>query len=97
MHYVYILENESGRFYFGRTKDLKDRLARHNHGEVSHTSKYRPWKLRTYLAFSDDQKAIDFEHYLKSGSGRAFSTSICRFQQKCCNSNRPPSSAVSVM
>jgi predicted GIY-YIG superfamily endonuclease len=61
-------------FLLCRTKDLKDRLARHNRSEVSHTSKYRPWKLRTYLAFSDDQKAIDLEHHLKSGSGQAFST-----------------------
>jgi len=26
----------------------------------------------TYVAFSDESKAIDFEKYLKSGSGRAF-------------------------
>jgi hypothetical protein len=26
----------------------------------------------TYLAFSDDAKAVEFERYLKSASGRAF-------------------------
>jgi hypothetical protein len=30
------------------------------------------WRLVTYIAFSDDQKAADFERYLKSASGRAF-------------------------
>jgi predicted GIY-YIG superfamily endonuclease len=54
------------------TGDLKARITKHNAGEVSHTSKYRPWTLKTYLAFSDEQQAIDFERYLESASGRAF-------------------------
>jgi putative endonuclease len=74
MHYVYILESVScvDRFYTGVTSDLKARLARHNAGEVSHTSKFTPWRLKTYIAFSDSQSAFDFERYLKTGSGRAF-------------------------
>jgi putative endonuclease len=74
MKYVYILCSEAypGRFYTGLTDDLKARLAKHNAGDVSHTSKYRPWRLSTYIAFSDETKAIAFERYLKSGSGRAF-------------------------
>jgi predicted GIY-YIG superfamily endonuclease len=74
MVYVYILESVShpGRYYVGVTEDLKARLRRHNAGEVSHTSKYAPWRLKTYLAFSDKAQAIAFEKYLKSASGRAF-------------------------
>jgi hypothetical protein len=36
--YVYILQSEAGlaRFYTGLTDDLKDRLRRHNAGEVPH-------------------------------------------------------------
>jgi hypothetical protein len=30
------------------------------------------WRLKTYVAFSDRQKAVEFEKYLKSPSGRAF-------------------------
>jgi len=52
--------------------DVPARLAKHNAGEVSHTSKYGPWRLKTYVAFSDEGQAIAFEKYLKSGSGRAF-------------------------
>jgi predicted GIY-YIG superfamily endonuclease len=37
-----------------------------------HTAKYKPWKLITYMAFADERKAREFEHYLKSGSGKAF-------------------------
>jgi predicted GIY-YIG superfamily endonuclease len=60
------------RFYVGLTSELKLRLAKHNAKQVSHTSKYAPWRLKTYLGFSDEKQAVDFEKYLKSGSGRAF-------------------------
>ncbi len=60
MKYVYILESvgsENG-YYVGVTDDLKARLSRHNSGEVAHTAKYLPWKLKTYIAFSDEAKAL---------------------------------------
>ena len=74
MRYVYLLESETfdEQRYVGVTTDLKRRLADHNAGKSSHTSKFAPWRLVTYLAFSDDQKAETFERYLKSGSGHAF-------------------------
>ena len=73
MKYVYILENyDSDHFYVGLTNDLRARLAKHNSGEVSHTSKYKPWRLKTYVGFSDEARAVAFEKYLKTGSGRAF-------------------------
>ncbi len=37
-----------------------------------HTSKFGPWSIKTYLAFSDAEQAAAFERYLKSGPGRAF-------------------------
>jgi predicted GIY-YIG superfamily endonuclease len=74
LHYVYLLESETfgGPRYIGLTTDLKKRLADHNAGKSRHTSKYMPWKLVTYVAFSDIEKARAFERYLKSGSGHAF-------------------------
>lgn len=74
MKYVYILRsiNFPDRYYAGVTDDLKLRLAKHNAKEVPHTSKYAPWQLKTYIAFSDEKQAFEFEKYLKSASGRAF-------------------------
>jgi len=73
MKYVYILEShDSEHFYVGITDDLRARLAKHNAGEVTHTSKYKPWRLKIYIAFSDAKQAFEFEKYLKSASGRAF-------------------------
>src|SRR5207248_4185361 len=45
---------------------------RHNRGEVPHTSKWKPWRIKTYIAFSDNDRARSFEKYLKPSSGRAF-------------------------
>ncbi|MBV8534905.1 MAG: GIY-YIG nuclease family protein [Alphaproteobacteria bacterium] len=74
MYYVYLLEScqTSGQRYVGLTTDLKRRLAEHNAGKSSHTSKFAPWRLVTYVAFSDDGKANAFERHLNSGSGHAF-------------------------
>jgi predicted GIY-YIG superfamily endonuclease len=73
MKYVYILESlESEHFYVGVADDVSARLIKHNAGEVPHTSKYRPWRVKTYVAFTDAKRALAFEKYLKSGSGRAF-------------------------
>lgn len=74
MKYVYILRSQSDpeRFYTGCTSDLKQRLKDHNSGKVPHTSKFMPWALKTYVAFSDENQAIQFESYLKTASGRAF-------------------------
>lgn len=74
MHYVYLLQSLSvaDERYVGETRDLKARLAEHNAGRSSHTAKYRPWRVVTYMGFSDRLQAISFERYLKSGSGHAF-------------------------
>ena len=73
MKYVYILESiDTEHFYVGITDDLRARLAKHNAGEVPHTSKYLPWRVKTCVAFSDEKQAFNFEKYLKSPSGRAF-------------------------
>jgi predicted GIY-YIG superfamily endonuclease len=74
MEYVYILRSKQDleRHYVGVTSDLRSRIAKHNAGEVTHTSKYAPWTLKTYIAFSNEKQAFAFEKYLKSASGRAF-------------------------
>jgi putative endonuclease len=74
MHYVYILDSLAvpGHFYIGSTDNLRQRLRQHQADVDAHTAKYRPWKLKTYLAFEKKATAVRFESYLKSGSSRAF-------------------------
>ncbi|MBU1104372.1 MAG: GIY-YIG nuclease family protein [bacterium] len=74
MFYVYVLQSQTkiDELYTGYTKDLKNRLVKHNKGDITHTSKYRPWTVLVYVAFKSQTLALNFEKYLKSGSGRAF-------------------------
>jgi len=65
--YVYILQSKAGEhFYIGFTENLQARLKDHNSGKVPHSTKFRPWRIKTAIAFTDRQRAIEFEHYLKS-------------------------------
>lgn len=70
MYFVYILQSlvDETRHYTGFTKDVNKRIQKHNNGEVSHTSKYKPWKIINYTAFESQEKAMSFEKYLKSHS-----------------------------
>ena len=74
MSYVYLIQSIPfpNQRYIGLTSDIKGRMEAHNEGRSAHTSKYKPWKLVTYMAFSSESKALEFERYLKSGSGHAF-------------------------
>ena len=74
MHYVYLIESvhDHERHYVGQTCNLKSRLADHNAGKSIYTQRYKPWNLVCYLGFADEKKALSFEKYLKSGSGKTF-------------------------
>ncbi|MEA3024453.1 MAG: putative endonuclease [Alphaproteobacteria bacterium] len=80
MIYVYLLQSISfpGQIYVGLTDDMRGRLAAHNAGQSPHTAKFKPWRLVTYIAFSDKAKAVAFERYLKTASGRAFANKRLR-------------------
>ena len=74
MYYVYLITSikHPNQFYIGYTNDVQKRLITHNHGGSPHTAKYKPWKLAVYLYFASKERAVKFEKYLKSQSGRAF-------------------------
>lgn len=71
---VYVLKNSDAppRFYTGVTANIGARLDAHNAGRCSHTAKYRPWAVDVIVKFADEQRALKFEKYLKSGSGVEF-------------------------
>ena len=74
MFYVYILKsiNYPEKTYVGYSHNINQRLDAHNNGESVYASKYKPWALHAYFAFHKETTAIDFEKYLKSASGKAF-------------------------
>ena len=74
-YFVYILKSLKypDKHYIGFTTNLDQRLMKHNEGGCPHTIKFRPWIIQSYTAFTSREKALTFEKYLKSGSGREFS------------------------
>ena len=73
MYYVYLPKSQRfNETYVGITSNLRQRFTDHNAGRSKHTSKYRPWDLIVYTAFTSKKKAIAYERYLKTGSGIAF-------------------------
>jgi len=74
MFYTYVLKSikHPGVRCIGHTSDLRRRLDQHNAGENRSTARYRPWRIKLYVAFESRASAQRFERYLKSGSGHAF-------------------------
>ena len=71
MYYVYILfSKKDNKFYTGCTNDLKDRIKRHNHGQVSTTKNMRPLYLFYYEACLNKDDAYKREKYLKTARGK---------------------------
>lgn len=69
---VYIVKCSDDSYYTGYTADLESRMERHQSGKVLYTSTRLPVELVFFCGFIDKYKALRFEKYLKSGSGKAF-------------------------
>jgi len=81
--YVYVLSSVAGasRHYTGWTEDLDKRLKAHNAGQCPPSARFRPWRVETAVALRSREKAVAFEKYLKSHSGRAFA--LRHFKRAC--------------
>jgi len=75
MYHVYIIRSKvkSDTTYIGYSKNAEKRLEAHNVGHSNFTSKYKPWELIAKFSFKDINVAKNFEKYLKTSSGKAFS------------------------
>jgi putative endonuclease len=74
MRFVYVLESieKPARHYVGLSSGVDARLEFHNAGKCRHTARHRPWRVLAAVEYADEARAVAFERYLKSGSGRAF-------------------------
>jgi putative endonuclease len=72
--FVYVLRSIEAptRYYTGLTSNVAARLAAHNAGRCPHTARNGPWETDVVVEFADEERAVAFERYLKSGSGVAF-------------------------
>jgi predicted GIY-YIG superfamily endonuclease len=72
--FVYILKSVSNpaAYYVGVTSNMSARLTAHNDGLSPHTAAQRPWRTLIVIEFDEEEPAMKFERYLKTGSGREF-------------------------
>jgi putative endonuclease len=72
--FVYILKSTSSprEYYVGATSDPSVKLEAHNAGDSAHTARHRPWRNLVVIEFEEEEPALKFERYLKTGSGREF-------------------------
>ncbi|MGD0206172.1 MAG: GIY-YIG nuclease family protein [Verrucomicrobiota bacterium] len=66
--------NRPDQTHIGFTRNLKQRFCMHNQGRSLHPAKFSPWQIEFYSAFKQEDKALAFERYLKSHSGKAFAS-----------------------
>jgi putative endonuclease len=72
MYYVYILKSQlDGKLYIGYTANLRDRIQRHQSGEVLSTKPRRPFELIFYEAYKSKEDAKRRERYFKTSKGKS--------------------------
>ncbi len=73
MYYTYVIKSKKDKnYYTGCTKNLRERLKKHNNGEVQSTKGRGPFELIYYEACTDKKNAFRREKYLKSGPGKRY-------------------------
>ncbi len=67
MFYVYVLFSEGKDIYYkGITRDISDRLVRHNSGHEKYTRAACPWVLRCVIRKETRSEAMILERKLKN-------------------------------
>ena len=67
-YFVYVigsLKHSKPKTYVGWTKDLSERLRKHNQGKGAKSTRGRKWKIIYHEIFNSKAKAMRREYYLK--------------------------------
>ena len=78
-YYVYIIQSQKdGSYYTGSTRDLDERLQRHNQGRSKYTRAKRPWELVYSEEFRERASAVQRENEIKGRKRTAFIENLVR-------------------
>lgn len=70
MYYVYVLKSEKdGKYYYGSTNNIDNRLLKHNKGDVKSTKGRRPFCLHYKEEFTTRSDAFKREQFFKTIDG----------------------------
>ncbi|WP_416867282.1 MAG: GIY-YIG nuclease family protein [Imperialibacter sp.] len=69
---VYIIESKSGRWYYGSSDDVVQRLKEHNSNRSLYTRFKGPWELIFQRDFETKTEGLRFEKLLKKTRNKEF-------------------------
>ena len=71
MHYLYILySKKQDQYYSGHSKNVDNRLQKHNAGKSRATRRGIPWELKRVVEFPTKRQAIKAENWIKKMKSR---------------------------
>jgi putative endonuclease len=72
-YFVYIIQSlKDDTYYVGSTRDLNERIERHNQGRSKYTKTKRPWKLRYSEKHPDRSCASIRENEIKARKSKKY-------------------------
>mgnify|MGYP006448552633 FL=1 len=71
MHYIYIIySKKTDRYYTGHSKNVNNRLVKHNKRHSAATKAGVPWQLKKKIVFPTKPEAIKAENWIKRMKSR---------------------------
>ena len=77
-YFVYILQADDGTYYIGQTRNLDDRLRRHQSGRSLSTKSRSDWKHIYTEEYPTRSEAIQRERQIKARKSRQFVEQLVR-------------------
>jgi len=79
MYYVYIIQTETdGSYYVGYTRNISQRLQRHNQGRSNYTKSKGNWKLVYIEEYKTSAEAIAREKDIKGKKSKEYIEHLVR-------------------
>lgn len=82
MYHLYIIQNRKNNYYVGTTKNISDRLKRHNENRSKSTKYKGPWELVYKENFLSRSEAMKREYYIKRQKSKRFLQKLIKNQGK---------------
>jgi putative endonuclease len=78
-YFVYIIDSlKDGTYYVGSTRDLNERIERHNQGRSKYTKAKKPWKIVFCEKHPDRSRASIREKEIKSRKSKSHIETLVR-------------------
>ena len=72
-YYLYIIQSQTDEsYYIGTSRDLTERIERHNQGRSKYTKSKRPWNLVYFEEHPDRSGAMKREYAIKRRKSREY-------------------------